>query len=535
LSENKNISYDFIWSGQHYSENMKDVFFKQLNVPKPDVEFETDTTNDASTVSSVIKNTFNHLESNKYQAVVFLGDTNTVMGSIGAAQHNIPIVHIEGCMRSYDWRMPEEKYRKTIDHLSDRIYAYLDENPQFIQSTNCSIENVYLIAEYTNPDGWGGYGINFLNATYSSAKNIWGEGWTQLIGMGSDVAPETPSNYRCSAENIHVVKPDMKHTYYSIGFIVNSLECSLINGWQHSPMTAGTPDGSAVSTNLSEKITIENIYVEDLGLTETSEGVLINNTIDSVINNINIGGARRGVATYYTDANRDYANKPNIIKNINIKNSIIALSLGSKYHIVTDINTFNTTNDLSFLNLNSSNNVVKSKINTIKFPTDMPEQNYLQNNSIQGWELKSMYLRPADITINLSDAKNFSTNKHVHANANKNLYMLFKIDSNVKAILSASLFMTFADDSQSAGSSISMKFTKMSGFNGNINESPIVLAEKTIDSTYSSTKDLKVDLSTYIPLYNNADGLKDSVYFVVEFLNPTDYSMLKEVRILYFG
>ena len=126
LSENNNITFDFIWSGQHYSENMKDVFFKQLNVPEPDVEFEIDTTTDASTVSSVIKNTFNHLENNSYKAVVFLGDTNTVMGSIGAAQQNVPIVHIEGCMRSYDWRMPEEKYRKTIDHLSDRIYAYLD-------------------------------------------------------------------------------------------------------------------------------------------------------------------------------------------------------------------------------------------------------------------------------------------------------------------------------------------------------------------------------------------------------------------------
>ena len=37
LSENNNITFDFIWSGQHYSENMKDVFFKQLNVPEPDV------------------------------------------------------------------------------------------------------------------------------------------------------------------------------------------------------------------------------------------------------------------------------------------------------------------------------------------------------------------------------------------------------------------------------------------------------------------------------------------------------------------
>ena len=55
----------------------------------------------------------------------FLGDTNTVMGSIAAAQHNIPIVHIEGCMRSYDWRMPEEKYRTVIDHLSDRNLCLL--------------------------------------------------------------------------------------------------------------------------------------------------------------------------------------------------------------------------------------------------------------------------------------------------------------------------------------------------------------------------------------------------------------------------
>ena len=53
------------------------------------------------------------------EAIVFLGDTNTVMGCLAAAQLNIPIVHIEGCMLSYDWRMPEEKYRRTIDHLAD--------------------------------------------------------------------------------------------------------------------------------------------------------------------------------------------------------------------------------------------------------------------------------------------------------------------------------------------------------------------------------------------------------------------------------
>ena len=60
-------------------------------------------------------------------AVRFLGDTNTVTGTIAAGQLNIPVVHIEGCMRSYDWRMPEEKYRTIADHMSDVIYAYLNE------------------------------------------------------------------------------------------------------------------------------------------------------------------------------------------------------------------------------------------------------------------------------------------------------------------------------------------------------------------------------------------------------------------------
>ena len=126
LNNQNSVDFDFIWSGQHYSENMKDVFFNQLDVPKPNFEFQVNKSDDSTIVSSTIENLFSHFETHKYKAAVFLGDTNTVMGSIAAAQHNIPVVHIEGCMRSYDWRMPEEKYRTVIDHLLDRIYAYLE-------------------------------------------------------------------------------------------------------------------------------------------------------------------------------------------------------------------------------------------------------------------------------------------------------------------------------------------------------------------------------------------------------------------------
>ena len=83
LKQSNEIDFDFIWSGQHYSENMKDIFFSQLKTPLPDFEFIIDVKNDATTVSSIINQTYKHLEENRYKAVMFLGDTNTVMGSIG--------------------------------------------------------------------------------------------------------------------------------------------------------------------------------------------------------------------------------------------------------------------------------------------------------------------------------------------------------------------------------------------------------------------------------------------------------------------
>lgn len=127
LRAHPELDLSFIWSGQHYSDNLKDVFFRELDVAPPDIELGARGETDADVSSDVIRKLYPVLEELAPAACVFLGDTNTVVGSLAAAQLNVPVVHIEGCMRSYDWRMPEEKYRTTIDHLSDLIYAYFDE------------------------------------------------------------------------------------------------------------------------------------------------------------------------------------------------------------------------------------------------------------------------------------------------------------------------------------------------------------------------------------------------------------------------
>lgn len=127
LRAHRDVDLQFIWSGQHYSDNLKDIFFRELGVAPADHELGVTGESDAEVSAGVIARLYPLLESLRPEAVVFLGDTNTVIGCVAAAQLNIPVVHIEGCMRSYDWRMPEEKYRTVSDHLSDRIYAYLDE------------------------------------------------------------------------------------------------------------------------------------------------------------------------------------------------------------------------------------------------------------------------------------------------------------------------------------------------------------------------------------------------------------------------
>ena len=164
IRSNPEFDVRFIWSGQHYSDNLKDVFFRELEVKPPEIELNAGGETDAEVSSSVIAGLHPVLEDFRPEAVVFLGDTNTVMGCLAAAQLDIPIVHIEGCMRSYDWRMPEEKYRTTIDHLSDVIYTYYEEYKQQGIAEGLNPENIVLT---TNPI------VDVLNKYYYDKKDYY--------------------------------------------------------------------------------------------------------------------------------------------------------------------------------------------------------------------------------------------------------------------------------------------------------------------------------------------------------------------------
>jgi UDP-N-acetylglucosamine 2-epimerase (non-hydrolysing) len=162
LKRYRDIEMVFIWSGQHYSDNLKSIFFRELNVADAEIDLGCGGDTDAAVVASIVSRLYPVLADLKPAAAVFLGDTNTTTGALAAAQLNIPIVHIEGCMRSYDWRMPEEKYRTCIDHLADVIYTYFDEYKEQGVREGLNPANIVVVG---NPI------VDILNEYYFSKRS----------------------------------------------------------------------------------------------------------------------------------------------------------------------------------------------------------------------------------------------------------------------------------------------------------------------------------------------------------------------------
>jgi UDP-N-acetylglucosamine 2-epimerase (non-hydrolysing) len=133
--------HTYVHSGQHFDFQLDGVFHRQLNVRLPKLNLRigrtlkrTGKTSHVHQSALLFQKTAQMIERLRPDAVLYLGDTNTVLSAIIVAKYNIPVIHIEGGGRSFDWRMPEEKNRIVIDHLSDLVYCYLDRYKQLLLS-----------------------------------------------------------------------------------------------------------------------------------------------------------------------------------------------------------------------------------------------------------------------------------------------------------------------------------------------------------------------------------------------------------------
>jgi UDP-N-acetylglucosamine 2-epimerase (non-hydrolysing) len=126
LDRSEAIDHVIVHTGQNYDYELNQIFFDDLAIRKPDFFLNAAGATATETVGKILINIDPLLGSEKPDAFLVLGDTNSCLCAIPAKKRHIPIFHMEAGNRCFDQRVPEETNRKIVDHISDVNLTYSD-------------------------------------------------------------------------------------------------------------------------------------------------------------------------------------------------------------------------------------------------------------------------------------------------------------------------------------------------------------------------------------------------------------------------
>lgn len=161
------LTYRLVHTGQHFDEKMSHTFFKQLNIPEPEVNLNCGGGTQAEQTAAIMVAFEKELLENPADLVLVVGDvTSTMACSIVAKKLNIKVAHVEAGIRSFDMTMPEEINRMVTDALSDYFFTTTTWAGDNLRKAGIAEDRIFFVgnvmidtlnanrSKFSRPDFW---------------------------------------------------------------------------------------------------------------------------------------------------------------------------------------------------------------------------------------------------------------------------------------------------------------------------------------------------------------------------------------------
>lgn len=140
----RHLTQVFIHTGQNYDYELNEIFFKDLDLRKPDYFLKVDTGSLGRVYGETLIKSEEILKREKPDAVLILGDTNSSFAAVIAKRLRIPVFHMEAGNRSFDMNVPEEINRRMVDHIADFNLVYTEHARRHLLSEGLPHRRIYL-------------------------------------------------------------------------------------------------------------------------------------------------------------------------------------------------------------------------------------------------------------------------------------------------------------------------------------------------------------------------------------------------------